>query len=166
MIRNIVYLTNDRVRYKNEFRILVNMEYTEKEINAVKYACYISGFIAPLLSTMMNLSLVNIGEEFGTGSHDLAYVNSAFLLTSVIFMVPLAKLQDIIGKKKLFVIGLLIICMGCIIGSLAPSFWFVVIARSIIGIGASALAVVSVAILTDVIPLNKRGAYDVPETSA
>ena len=158
MIRNIVYLTNDRVRYKNQFRILVNMEYTEKEINAVKYACYISGFIAPLLSTMMNLSLVNIGEEFGTGSHDLAYVNSAFLLTSVIFMVPLAKLQDIIGKKKLFVIGLLIICMGCIIGSLAPSFWFVVIARSIIGIGASALAVVSVAILTDVIPLNKRGA--------
>ena len=134
------------------------MEYSEKEINAVKYACYISGFIPPLLSTMMNLSLVNIGQDFGTGSHDLAYVNSAFLLASVIFMLPLAKLQDIIGKKKLFVVGLVIICIGCVIASLAPNFWVVVIGRSVIGVGAAALAVVSVSMLTDVIPLNKRGA--------
>ena len=133
------------------------MEYSAKEINAVKYACYISGFITPFLSTMMNLSLVNIGEEFGTGSHDLAYVSSAFLLASVIFMVPFAKLQDIIGKKKLFVIGLSIICLGCVIACLAPNFWFVVLGRSIIGIGSAGMAVVSVSMLTDVVPFDKRG---------
>jgi len=133
------------------------MEYSASEIRAVTWACYISGFIAPLLSTMMNLSLVNIGNEFDTGSHDLAYVNSAFLLTSVIFMVPFAKLADIIGKKKMFIISLLIIVAGCFLACVAPNFWVVVIGRGIIGIGAAALATVSLSMLTDVVPPQRRG---------
>ena len=133
------------------------MEYTQKEVRAVIWACYISGFIAPLLSTMMNLSLVNIGEDFDVGSHDLAYINSAFLLTSVIFMVPFARLSDIVGKKKVFIAGLLIIVAGCFLACLAPDFWFVVAGRGIIGCGAAALATISIAMLTDVAPLKRRG---------
>ncbi|MBQ7621421.1 MAG: MFS transporter, partial [Candidatus Methanomethylophilaceae archaeon] len=133
------------------------MGYSEKEAKAVVLACYISGFIAPLLSTMMNLSLVNIGEEFDVGSHDLAYVNSAFLLTSVIFMVPFARLADIIGKKRMFIIGLTIVVIGCFVACLAPDFWFVVIGRGIIGCGAASLATVSISMLTDVTPKNRRG---------
>ncbi len=133
------------------------MEYTDTEIRAVKLACYISGFITPLLSTMMNLSLVNIGEDFGTGSHDLAYVNSAFLLASVIFMVPLSKMSDIIGKKKMFILGLAVMIAGCVIASIAPSFVWVIIGRSIIGIGAAGLVTVSISILTDVVPKEHRG---------
>ena len=133
------------------------MDYSDKEARAVVLACYISGFIAPLLSTMMNLSLINIGEEFGTGSHDLAYINSAFLLASVIFMVPFARLADIIGKKKMFVIGLLIIVVGCFVACLAPNFWVVVLGRSIIGMGAASLATMSIALITDVTPKERRG---------
>jgi len=133
------------------------MEYSEKEAKAVVLACCLSGFIPPLLSTMMNLSLVNIGEDFDIGSHDLAYVNSAFLLTSVLFMVPFAKLADIVGKKRLFVIGLMITVIGCFVGCLALDFWFVVVARGIIGIGSAALATVSISMITDVTPVGRRG---------
>jgi MFS family permease len=133
------------------------MEYTDTEVRAVKLACYISGFITPLLSTMMNLSLINIGEDFGTGSHDLAYVNSAFLLASVIFMVPLSKLSDIIGKKKMFNIGLVILIAGCVVASIAPSFGWVILGRAIIGVGAAGLVTVSISILTDVVPKEHRG---------
>ncbi len=133
------------------------MEYSKAEVRAVELACYVSSFIAPLLSTMMNLSLVNIGQEFGVGSHDLAYVNSAFLLTSVIFMVPFAKLADIVGKKKMFVIGLAIVVIGCLVSCLAPSFWFVIIGRGIIGMGCSSLATVSISMLTDMVPIGRRG---------
>ena len=133
------------------------MEYSASEMRAVLLSCCISGFIAPLLSTMMNLSLVNIGEEFDVGSHDLAYINSAFLLASVIFMVPLAKLADIIGKKKMFVMGLVVIVGGCIIACIAPNFWFVVIGRGVIGAGAASLATMSVSMIADVIPVARRG---------
>ncbi len=133
------------------------MEYSRAEVRAVVLACYISGFIAPLLSTMMNLSLINIGAEFGAGSHDLAYVNSAFLLASVIFMVPFSKLGDIIGKKRMFVISLAIIVTGCVIACLAPIFWVVIIGRGIIGIGAAGLATISISMITDVVPKERRG---------
>jgi MFS family permease len=133
------------------------MEYTRSEVRAVMLSCYISGFIAPLLSTMMNLSLINIGEDFDVGSHSLAYVNSSFLLASLIFMVPFAKLADIIGKKKMFVIGLIIIVIGCFVACLAPAFWVVIAGRSIIGMGAASLATVSLSLLTDVTPKEHRG---------
>lgn len=133
------------------------MDYTDSEVTAVRLACYLSGFIAPLLSTMMNLSLVNIGEEFGTGSHDLAYINSAFLLASVIFMVPFAKLSDIIGKKMMFIIGLQILVAGCVVASISPSFWWIIIGRAIIGAGAASMATVSISLLTDVVPKEHRG---------
>ena len=133
------------------------MGYSKKETRAVVLACCISGFITPLLSTMMNLSLVNIGIDFNVGSHSLAYVNSAFLLASVIFMVPFAKLGDIIGKKKQFVIGLTIMIIGCVLASLSVDFWMVILGRAIIGAGASAMVTVSISMLTDIVPPEKRG---------
>ncbi len=134
------------------------MSYQRGTVKAIILACCISCFITPLLSTMMNLSLVNIGAEFNVGSHDLAYVNSAFLLASLIFMVPIAKIGDIIGKKKTFFIGLVVVMAGCILASVSPNFWFVIACRMIIGAGSAALAIEGVSLLVDVVPANRRGA--------
>ncbi|MBQ8373438.1 MAG: MFS transporter, partial [Candidatus Methanomethylophilaceae archaeon] len=105
------------------------MAYTDLERRIVLIACSISAFITPLLSTMMNLSLVSIGEKFAVGSHDLAYVNTAFLLSSVIFMVPLAKVGDIYGKRRTYIAGLLVILVACILAILSPNFWFLIMCR-------------------------------------
>jgi len=134
------------------------MAYDNGVVKAIILACCLSSFITPLLSTMMNLSLVNIGAEFGVGSHDLAYVNSAFLLASLIFMVPVAKIGDIIGKKRMFLIGLIVTITGCIAASISPNFWFVIVCRMIIGAGSSALAIEGISLLVDVVPANRRGA--------
>ena len=101
------------------------MAYTDRERHIVLLACSISAFITPLLSTMMNLSLVSIGEEFSVGSHDLAYVNTAFLLSSVIFMVPLAKVGDIFGKRRTYIAGLMVILIACALHQCAKHVHFV-----------------------------------------
>ena len=107
--------------------------YGRRERNTVLIACCVSGLITPLLSTMMNLSLVSIGDNFGVGSHMLAYVNTAFLLSSVVFMVPLARLGDMIGKKRMYLIGLATIGVACLLASVSPSFWWLVGCRAIPG---------------------------------
>lgn len=99
---------------------------TARPTAGVLLACCFAGFIAPLLSTMMNLSLVNIGAEFGAGSHSLAYVNTSFLLSSVIFMVPMAKVGDIYGKKKMFLLGVALIAVASLLAAFSPSFWFLI----------------------------------------
>ena len=102
------------------------MAYSETDRRNVLLACCFAGFIAPLLSTMMNLSLVNIGAEFGAGSHSLAYVNTSFLISSLIFMVPMAKVGDIYGKKKMFLLGVALIAVASLLAAFLPSFWFLI----------------------------------------
>lgn len=133
------------------------MSYTATERRIVLLACCISGFITPLLSTMMNLSLVSIGEEFSVGSHAQAYINTAFLLSSVVFMVPLAKLGDIIGKRRMYMIGILVILVACLLASLSPSFTFLLVCRAMMGAGSAAVTCTSVSMITDVYPVERRG---------
>ncbi len=120
-------------------------------------ACCAAAFITPLLSTMMNLSLEALGEEFDVGSHALGYVNTAFLLSSVIFMVPFAKLGDIIGKRKMFLSGVVIVAAACLAAPFSTDFWMVVACRAVIGAGAAALSCTSVSMIADVFDRSRRG---------
>ena len=133
------------------------MAYDERERRMVLLACCFAGFITPLLSTMMNLSLVNIGQEFGAGSHQLAYVNTAFLLSSVVFMVPMAKVGDIVGKKRIFMTGVAVIAVTCLIAPFSPDFWFLITCRAVMGLGSACIVTTSVSMITDVFPHENRG---------
>ncbi len=133
------------------------VEYTKSERNILLLACCIATFITPLLSTMMNLSLVNIGEEFGVGSHSLAYVNTSYLLASVIFMVPFAKAGDIWGKKRILMLGIVIIAVSSLIAVFSPSFWFLIACRAMVGAGAAAVTCTSMSMIADVFPVEMRG---------
>ncbi|MBR2254565.1 MAG: MFS transporter, partial [Candidatus Methanomethylophilaceae archaeon] len=123
----------------------------ESDVRKVIVACCVAAFVTPLMSTMMNLSLVGIGDEFGQGSHNLAYVNTAFLLSSVIFMVPAAKISDILGKKRMFITGLAIVLASCILGFFAPGFWFLIVCRALTGLGSSFIVSTSVSMNTDIV---------------
>lgn len=131
--------------------------FTDDEKRIVLLACCLSGFVTPLITTMMNLSLVSIGEEFSVGSHELGYINSAFLLSSVAFMVPLSKLADIAGKKRMYTAGLVVILIACILACFSPSFWWVVGCRVLMGAGAAASTGMSITLITDVFGPEHRG---------
>ena len=135
----------------------MRMAYDERERRMVLLACCFAGFITPLLSTMMNLSLVNIGQEFGAGSHQLAYVNTAFLLSSVVFMVPMAKVGDIVGKKRIFMTGVAVIAVTCLVAPFSPDFWFLIACRAVMGLGSACIVTTSVSMITDVFPHENRG---------
>lgn len=131
--------------------------YTKAERTMVLLACCISGLITPLLSTMMNLSLVSIDETFDVGSHMLAYVNTAFLLSSVVFMVPLARVGDIIGRKRVFVMGLVVIVAACLLAAYSPSFYWLIGCRVLMGFASAALVTTSISLITNVYPRENRG---------
>lgn len=132
-------------------------EFTESDRRTLLAACCLAAFITPLMSTMMNLSLTGLGEYFGEGSHNLGYVNSSYLLASAVFLVPFAKIGDIIGKRRVFLIGNAIIAVASVIGMLAPDFWTVVVSRALIGVGSAAVVCMSLSMITDVYPPGMRG---------
>ena len=129
----------------------------EKERRTLLVACCTAAFITPLLSTMANLSLVSIGDEFEQGSHSLGYVNTMFLLSSVIFMVPLAKVGDMIGRRRMFIVGIAITLLGCIIAAISPMYSALLLSRIVMGAGAAAISCTSMSLITDAFPREMRG---------
>lgn len=132
-------------------------DYTDADRRNLSVFTFIGAFILPLMSTMMNLAMVYIGDDFGVGSHDLGYINTMFLLGSVITMVPAARLASIHGMRKVFLLGLAIIVTTASLAALSPGFWFLIAMRFAIGAGASMMTVTSVAMLTYVYPPDRRG---------
>lgn len=132
-------------------------QYTESDRKSLLIATSAGSIITPLMSTMMNLSLVSIGEDFGVGPHSLAYVNTMFLLGSVVCMVPAAKYASIKGMKKIFILGLIMLMVSCILSMFSPGFGFLVAMRFVIGFASSMLMVTSMAMLTFVFPISSRG---------
>ncbi|MDR0508330.1 MAG: MFS transporter [Candidatus Methanoplasma sp.] len=127
------------------------------EMKTLLAACCIGAAIMPLMSTMMNLALIDIGGQFSVGSKDLAMVSTIFLLGSVAAMVPLARISDIIGRRKIFITGLVITIVSAVIAAFSPHFYILLIMRFIMGAGSAAVGVTSVAILTEVFPFERRG---------
>ncbi|MDR2698196.1 MAG: MFS transporter [Candidatus Methanoplasma sp.] len=132
-------------------------KYTSIDTKTVLIACCAGIFIMPLMSTMMNLALVPIGVEFEVGSRSLAMVNTTFLLASVMVMVPLARLSDISGRKKVFIAGLIVTVASALIAAFSPSFEILLVMRFVMGAGSAAISISSVAMLTEVFPFERRG---------
>ncbi len=130
---------------------------TRRDKYALLIATCAAAITTPLMSTMLNLSLLEIGSEFNVGSHALAYVNTMFLLGSVVSMVPSAKYASIYGMKRIFKFGLFLEMIFCTLSFLSPSFYFLMAMRFLIGIATAMLAVTSLAILTYSFPPNVRG---------
>lgn len=82
------------------------MEQERRTVMMFLIATCFAAIITPLLSNMLNLALVQIGEDFDVSAHYLGYVNTAYLLGSVVGMVPVARIADKWGLRKTFRTGL------------------------------------------------------------
>jgi MFS family permease len=120
-------------------------------------ATSVGAFLAPFTSTMLNLALVAIGTEFAVGSHSLGMVNTIFLLASVMVMVPITKVADKFGLKRVFIAGLLLMLLSLILAVITPSFAVFLVSRVAMGVGSACLAVTSVTMIVNTFPAQRRG---------
>src|SRR5580658_5463636 len=107
-------------------------------------------FIASYAATNMNVAISAIATDLGT---DVAGVQTAitlFTLTMASLMIPGSKLTDIWGRKRCFVIGLVIYAAGAVLALLAPVLGVLIVGYSVFeGVG-SALMIPPIYILVTV----------------
>ncbi|NTV36392.1 MAG: MFS transporter, partial [Anaerolineaceae bacterium] len=68
-----------------------------------------------------------------------------------------SRLADLYGKKKIYLLGMGIFAIGTLYGGLAPSMEHLIVARVIQGLGAGMMIPVSIALISDLFPPEKRG---------
>lgn len=125
--------------------------------NVLLATTMISSFFNPLMGAAVNIALPQIGTEFGMNAVGLSWVTMAFLLASAVFLVPLGKLGDMWGRKKMFLLGNVFLFLASFMCAVASSSSLLIFSRIIQGVGGAMIVTTSVAMVISAFPLAERG---------
>jgi len=117
----------------------------------------IATFLNPFTGSAINLALPAIGTEFSADAATLAWISSAYLLSSVIFLLPAGRLGDSRGKVTVFMIGIVVYTAGAILTIFTPSIGLLLVFRFLQGMGGAMIYANSVALITHLYPPGERG---------
>ncbi len=129
-----------------------------RQATATLVASSLAGFLGALMGSSVNVALPAIGRALQADAVTLNWVVTAFLLVSASLLLPLGGLADLLGRRRLFAIGLaLSICTG-IASAFAPNALTLIALRAVQGVGGALQFSTSLAIVVAVTPPARRGA--------
>jgi len=117
----------------------------------------VSSFLTPFMASGINVAMPFIAKEFGLSAVALGWVVTAYMLAAAMFLVPFGRLADLVGRKRIFALGIGVNIAGTAVAALAPSAFFLILGRAVQGVGGAMIFGTGVAILTSVYPPGERG---------
>ncbi|MEM3383765.1 MAG: MFS transporter [Nitrososphaerales archaeon] len=117
----------------------------------------LASFLAPFMISSINIALPLIGKEFATDAILLGWVTASYLLATAIFLLPLGRIADIYGRKRIFLYGISIYTISCLLLTVSPNIIALIFFRFLEGIGSAMILGTGVAILTSIFPFSERG---------
>jgi EmrB/QacA subfamily drug resistance transporter len=117
----------------------------------------LGSFMSPLDASIANVALPTIGRAFHTAVDNTEWVLIAYMLVTSSTLVLFGRLGDLLGQKSVYTIGFAIFGASSLACAFSPSFWFLVGARAVQGIGSAMLMSSSPAIITGAFPGHQRG---------
>jgi MFS family permease len=93
----------------------------------------------PLNSSMISLALHSIQKDFHLSFTTVSWLISSFYLASAVAQPVTGKIGDLIGSKKTFLVGLILVAISAIGAPLSTSFFMLIMMRLIQSIGSSAI---------------------------
>jgi EmrB/QacA subfamily drug resistance transporter len=115
-------------------------------------------FMATLDSSIVNISLPAIATYFRVPLNGtVEWVIIAYLVVTAATLLTIGRLADMIGRKPIWIAGIIIFTTGSAICGAAPTLGFLVAARGFQGLGGALLMAISPAMLTSAFPASERG---------
>src|SRR3954447_2587494 len=97
-------------------------------------------FICSFAGSNMNVMINDISHDLNTTVHAVQIVITVFLLVMAALMIPGGKLTDKFGRKRLFIIGLVVYGVGALMSAAAPGIGVLLVGNSIFeGVGTALL---------------------------
>src|SRR6266576_3074711 len=114
-------------------------------------------FMLLLDITIVNVALPNIQSQLDASLSDLQWVINAYALSLAALLLTAGSLADLLGRRKVFAIGVAIFTTGSLLCGLAPSPLFLVLARAGQGVGGAIMFATSLALLANAFHGKDRG---------
>lgn len=117
----------------------------------------VTSFITPFIGAAVNLALPHIRTHFSMDTLQMSWVVMAYILSSAVFLVPMGKAADILGRKRVFFWGNIVVAASSALCILAPTGAALIAFRVLQGVGSSMVFATGVALVTSVFPPHERG---------
>lgn len=117
----------------------------------------ISTFVISLTMSAVNIAVPAIAQDFSANAILVSWVPTAFLLANAIFLVPAGRMADIHGRKKIFIIGMTVFCIACLMAAVAPSIEFLLMTRLLQGFGGALAFATGLALIMSIFTSDNRG---------
>ncbi len=114
-------------------------------------------FLSPLNVNFTTVAMPTMRDFFSVNVEQVTWIGIAYFLPSVIFMPFQASLGEHFGVRKVFVTGLLLLAIGSLLASLAPTFQWLLASRFLQGIGWSALYPLALILIRMYFPNSRQG---------
>ena len=114
-------------------------------------------FMIMLDNTVVNVALPSIQKDLGIGISELEWVVNAYALTFGVLLLSGGKLADLLGRRAIFIAGLVIFTGASLWCGLADGASSLIAARTVQGVGAALMNPATLSIITATFPPRQRG---------
>ena len=114
-------------------------------------------FMIMLDNTVVNVALPSIQRDLGASISGLEWTISGYTLSFAVLLATGGRLGDIFGRRRIFLIGVVLFALSSATAGLAPDATSLVISRIVQGIGAALMMPGTLSIITDAFPAHERG---------
>ena len=114
-------------------------------------------FMIMLDNTVVNVALPSIREDLGISISELEWVVNGYALTFGVLLLSGGKLADMLGRRRIFIVGLVIFTASSFFCGFASSAAVLIGARVVQGVGAALMNPATLSIITATFPPRQRG---------
>src|SRR5436305_4194785 len=117
----------------------------------------VATFMLLLDITIVNVALPKIASDLHASFSDIQWVIDAYALTLASVLLTAGALADLLGRRRMYAIGLGLFSLASLLCALSPSSLFLIIARGAQGIGGAIMFATSLALLAQEFHGRERG---------
>src|SRR4051794_15240438 len=121
-------------------------------------ACVLGSAVVFVDGTVVNVALPAIGDDLDAGLATQQWIVEAYLLTLGSLLLVGGSLGDLLGRRRIFAVGLAGFGATSVICALAPTAELLIAARALQGVAGALLVPSSLAVITATFPAEERGA--------
>jgi EmrB/QacA subfamily drug resistance transporter len=105
-------------------------------------------FVIVIDASIVNVALPSIGAHLHFSRDDLSWVVNAYTLTFGGFLLLGGRMADLLGRRRMFMLGLIVFSLASFAGGLAQSEPWLIAARAVQGLGAAIVSPAALSIIT------------------
>lgn len=130
---------------------------TQVKTGSLLFIICLGSSLVPFMGSALNLALPDINEDLSLNAVMSGWIPTSYMLSTAILQIPSARMADMIGRRKVFLAGVILLTIFSILSGLATTGTSLIVYRFLSGIGSAMMFGTSTAILTSSIPAERRG---------